>query len=76
MPTFLRRKVVSSLLVILVIFWPSMMIWPEVGCSMPLMSWRMVDLPEPLGPVRTRKAELFTVKLILLRAVTGLCLMV
>ncbi len=30
---------------------PRMVIWPEVGVMTPAISFRIVDLPEPLGPI-------------------------
>lgn len=42
-------------------------IWPEEGCSSPLMQRRRVDFPLPLGPMMTMTSPFWTSRLMFLR---------
>ena len=45
-------------------------IWPEVGCSNPAISRKVVVLPQPEGPSREKNSPLATVRSMLSTAIS------
>ena len=49
----------------LFMFFPSISICPDVGCSSPAIIHKIVDLPDPDGPTRTTNSPSCTFRLML-----------